>query len=237
MKEIIKSFIDLLYPKPATCYVCGKKGQGVLCPSCTGAVAFIEGRTCLRCGKGLSEHYEGSYCPDCAASQYAFAGAFACFDYAETGKQLLHRLKYEGEKGIAPVLAKWMHERIKQEQLQVQAVVPVPMHESKLAARGYNQSQLIAETLGRLMRVPVADCLLRNRETKEQFGLDKLQRILNIDGAFSIKFGYNVDKYQCVLLVDDIYTTGSTANECSRALLKAGAKKVYVIAAASGSNT
>lgn len=237
MKDFIKKIMELLYPRPVLCYACGKKGQENLCEACIGSIAFIEGKACIRCGKGLNEHYEDNYCPDCAVSEYAFVRAFSCFDYTGTGKHLLHRLKYEGETGIAPVLAKWMYARLRPETLRFDAVIPVPMHESKLMMRGYNQAYLIAEAMSRLMHVPLSDCLLRSRETKEQFDLDKAQRILNIGGAFSVKFGYNIDKYNCVLLVDDIYTTGSTANECSKVLIKAGVKKVYVITAATGSNT
>ena len=91
--------------------------------------------------------------------------------------------------------------------------------------------------MGERLHKPVMGCLERMVETKEQYNLDRNQRFLNIRGAFSVKLSYNIGKYKNILLVDDIYTTGSTVNECSKLLKDAGAAKVYVITAATGSNT
>ena len=138
---------------------------------------------------------------------------------------------------LANVIAGLMAERLENERLVIDAIVPVPIHKKKLEARGFNQSQIIALELGERLCKTVMGCLERMVETKEQYNLDRNQRFLNIRGAFSVKLSYNIGKYKNILLVDDIYTTGSTVNECSKLLKDAGAAKVYVITAATGSNT
>ncbi len=130
-----------------------------------------------------------------------------------------------------------MEEALSNENLEINALVPVPVHLSRLKSRGFNQSYIIALELGERLGRPVLDCLKRTRETKEQYNLDRAQRYLNINGAFSAKSLYNISKCKNILLVDDIYTTGSTVNECSKVLKTAGAENVYVITAATGSNT
>ncbi|HPL54019.1 MAG TPA: phosphoribosyltransferase family protein, partial [Bacillota bacterium] len=134
-------------------------------------------------------------------------------------------------------IAGLMKKALRNEDLEISCIVPVPIHRNRLKIRGFNQSYNIAQELGERLRKPVLDCLERTKETKEQYNLDKMQRYLNINDAFSVKSLYNISKYENILLVDDIYTTGSTVNECSKVLKKAGAKYVYVITAATGSNT
>ncbi len=198
---------------------------------------YLQGVTCLHCGKQLNEQYNDSTCPDCKTGIFHYNRAYSCFAYTGMGKELIYKLKYEGKIQLSGVIAGLMEERLRNERLAIDAIVPVPIHENKLKTRGYNQSYIIARELGERLRKPVTDCLERTRETKEQYNLDRAQRYLNIVDAFSVRLMYNIDKYKNILLVDDIYTTGSTVNECSKVLKKAGAMDIYVITAATGSNT
>jgi competence protein ComFC len=234
---MIKYLFDLLYPARYECNICGRAGAGAACGICMASLDYLQGATCLHCGKQLNECYHGSICPDCRGRVFYYERAYSCFEYNGMGKKLIYKLKYEGKVQLAKVIAGLMIERLQNERLAIDAVVPVPMHESKLEARGFNQSLIIAQELGERMDKPVADCLKRAKETKEQYNLDRNQRYSNINGAFSVKLSYNIGKYMDILLVDDIYTTGSTVNECSKVLKEAGAEKVYVITAATGSNT
>jgi competence protein ComFC len=234
---MIKHFFDLLYPPKPKCSICGRAGAEPVCNVCLASLDYLPGITCLHCGKQLNEQYGDCICPDCKTGEFYYERAFSCFEYSGMGKKLIHKLKYEGKIQLTPVIAGLMAERLENERLAIDAIVPVPIHEKKLMARGFNQSYIIARELGERLRKPVADCLERKSETKEQYNLSRNQRVLNISGAFSVKLSYNIGKYMNILLVDDIYTTGSTVNECSKVLKRAGADKVFVITAATGSNT
>jgi competence protein ComFC len=198
---------------------------------------YLQGITCIHCGKQLNEQYPYSACPDCKAGVFYYKRAYSCFEYKGMGKVLMHKFKYEGKVQLSKVIAGIMEERLQNEDLKTDAIVPVPIHEKKLEARGFNQSYVIARELGERTGLPVIDCLERTKETKAQYNLDRAQRHLNIVDAFSVRIRYNIDKYKSILLLDDIYTTGSTVNECSKVLKRAGAKNIYVITAATGSNT
>jgi len=234
---MIKAFLDLLYPAGQRCCICGRRGAGAACATCLASLDYLQGATCLHCGKQLKEYYTDNICPDCRSGDFYFERAFSCFEYRGMGKELIYKLKYEGKTQLVKVIGALMEERLRNEGLDIDAVVPVPMHKKKLKARGFNQSFLIAAELGERLRKPLADCLLRTRETREQYNLDRSQRYLNMSDAFSVNILYNIDKYKSILLVDDIYTTGSTVNECSKVLRQSGVRTVYVITAATGSNT
>lgn len=237
MKNIKKALLELLYPKSTKCCVCGRDSREAICRNCMANLEYLEGRVCLKCGKGLEDDYIDSRCPDCQKDNKHFEMAFSCFRYKDMGKTIIHKLKYEDCRNISYVLARLMQQKLKDEGIRVQAVVPVPIHRKKLETRGFNQSRLIAERIAELTGITLWDCLERTKETTEQFKLDKLHRNLNVLNAFCINMLYNKIKYDDIVLVDDVYTTGSTVDECSRILKQYGVKSIYVITAATGSNT
>lgn len=237
MRKIMKSFIEFLYPKAEKCCICYRDASAAICSTCLSYLQYIEGRVCLRCGKAIDDEYDENVCPDCLGKEKYFDMAFSCFQYKDMGKTIIHKLKYEGCKEIAHTLAKLMYQKLKDEGIEADAVVPVPIHKNKEVSRGFNQASLIAGQIAEMAGIPLWDCLIRTKETKEQFKLDKTQRILNVHNAFCINMLYNNVKYRRILLIDDVYTTGSTVDECSRLLKQQGIDKVYVITAATGSNT
>ncbi|OGO77298.1 MAG: hypothetical protein A2Y23_02685 [Clostridiales bacterium GWB2_37_7] len=237
MRNIKKSLIQLLYPKCIRCCVCGRAAIEEVCSACLASLEYLEGRVCLKCGKGFDDDYDDHTCPDCKLGDKHFDMAFSCFRYKAMGKTIIHKLKYESCKEVSHTLARLMHQKLKDENIVVDAVVPVPIHSRKEEARGFNQALLIAEKIAAMSDVPLWDCITRTKETQEQFKLDKIHRILNVHNAFCIKMLYNDEEYNSVLLVDDVYTTGSTVDECSRILKQQGIEKIFVITAATGSNT
>ncbi|HHY77611.1 MAG TPA: ComF family protein [Clostridiales bacterium] len=228
--------IKLLYPPKNKCILCGIKDPNLLCHICSASIPFIHERKCLKCGKGLSEGYAENICPDCLKENFSFHSAYSCFYYTGKGKELIHKLKYEGKLQVAGILAEYMAHEIKFENIHADILVPVPIHQKKLEKRGFNQARLICEHLSEILGIPMWDCLIRTRDTREQFGLDKAARKLNVIGAFSVNMLYNVNNKR-ILLIDDVYTTGSTVDECSKVLLASGAEKIYVLTAAAGINT
>jgi competence protein ComFC len=237
MRNIKKSFIELLYPKRIKCCVCGRDAGGAVCNTCLGFLEHLEGRVCLKCGKGIDDDYDDNTCPDCKIRDKHFDMAFSCFRYNDMGKTIIHKLKYEGYKEVSYTLARLMYQKLMDEGIRVDAVVPVPIHKNKEESRGFNQAQLIADDIAAAAHIPIWNCITRTKETAEQYKLDKVNRILNIHDAFCINMLYNDVKFENVLLVDDVYTTGSTVDECSKVLKQHGVQRVFVITAATGSNT
>ena len=108
------------------------------------------------------------------------------------------------------------------------AIIPVPLHKTRSKTRGFNQSELLAKDISDFYKVPVLrDILVRVKKTAPQFGLKKAQRHKNVEGAFAVNAPYRISG-RTILLIDDIMTTGATANECERTLFAAGAKQVMI---------
>lgn len=236
MNKILNSFLQCLYPKKKSCLLCGYRDPSLLCNLCASSIEFIQERKCLKCGKGLSDNYIDNICPDCKEGNFSFHSAYSCFYYSGGGKELIHKLKYEGKKEVAKILAKYMAQVIYEENLKADVIAPVPIHKSKMDIRGFNQSMAIGEYLSIYISIPIWDCLVRVKNTKDQYNLAKYERKTNLIDAFSVNMLYNV-RNKSILLVDDILTTGSTVEECSKELIKAGANKIYVVTAAAGVNT
>lgn len=211
--------------------------MGCICENCIRCMIFINGKTCFKCGKSLDEKYKSSYCPDCKGKEKNYDYAFSCFEYIGIGKQIIHKLKYNNKTELAEVISRFLYNKIKDENLEIDVIIPVPLNEEKLKKRGFNQSKLISQQLGKRLNIPVYPLLTRIRYTHEQFKLNRLEREKNVEDAFSIRMMYNKISHKNILLVDDVYTTGSTVNECSRILKLNGARKIYVITAATGNNT
>lgn len=237
MDGIKRKLIGLLYPKRTKCCVCGREAKESVCSSCLSQLEYIEGRVCLKCGKGIEDEYDANVCPDCEGDNKNFDMAFSCFQYKDMGKTIIHKLKYENCKEVSYTLGRLMYQKIVDEGMNLDAVVPVPIHESKEAIRGFNQAQLIAEEIAAGLGIPLWNCISRTKATTDQFKLDKVNRNLNVHNAFCMDMLYNDVKKENILLVDDVYTTGSTVNECCRILKQQGVRRIFVITAATGSNT
>jgi len=193
---------------------------------------------CGLCGERLSGRYvveDGiPRCSDCRQMEPLFAKAVAYGSYDLGLRELIHLLKYEQVRPAANVLGRMLAEAIEclapAFSMDAPLVVPVPLHREKLRQRGFNQSELIAQAAlkmrpaGRDWRLDAA-VLERVRPTGSQTGLTRPQRIENVRGAFAVRRDVAGRE---VLLVDDVFTTGTTASECARVLRKAGADRVWV---------
>lgn len=165
-----------------------------------------------------------------------YDGVFCVCCYSGIVKEAIRRYKFVNRPSYYRTLAKMLSNKIKKmtETVHFDIIISVPLHPNREAERGYNQSQLLSRQVSREMGLPdCSDLLDRIRNTTNQSLLGRKERLLNIRGAFRVK-SENKIKGQSVLLVDDIFTTGSTVNECSRVLKEAGAEKVFVVVLASG---
>ena len=193
----------------------------------------LTGATCEICGERLPGPRLAETCSVCQEDRPAFSRAAAYGSYDGELRELIHLLKYERIVPAAGVLGGMLARAVGQFEFGPTPVlvIPVPLHRSKRRARGFNQAELIARAALKNLKlsgVEIATGVLeRRRDTASQIGLTRPQRAENIRGAFRVAHLNRVAGRE-VLLVDDVLTTGTTANECARILRKAGAAKVWV---------
>lgn len=220
--------LELLYPR--RCPVCGDVAwpKGALaCPECRRKLSFIEEPTCKRCGREISAP-EMEFCRDCASRKRSLDGAVALLHYDAAARRSIAGFKYGGRPEYADFYAEELARRYGRQLLRwrPQAIVPVPADRRRQRIRGYNQAQVLAERLGAALHLPVLpQALIRRRHTLAQKELGPAARQKNLEQAIEI-YRYPPGLTR-VLLADDIYTTGSTAEACARALKKAGVRQVY----------
>lgn len=227
---------DALFPR--RCPVCGKivmpKGE-LICPGCRPALSYVEQPACMRCGKEIVSELN-EYCPDCARKQRSFERGIALLNYNEAARRSLAAVKYNNKREYLDFYAGEMALRLGPaiRRFGVQALVPVPVHPARLRARGFNQAAELSRRLGRRLGLPTEEQLLiRTKKTLPQKDLGPAERLKNLEQAFAAR--PVPEGLKTVLLVDDIYTTGSTVEACARALKRAGIRQVYFAVAAIGS--
>jgi len=228
---------DLIYPKK--CVICddvlppGDK-EGI-CPKCRHYLKYIEVPVCMRCGKEIISEDE-EYCFDCARSEKSFERGFPLLHYMSPVRESIARMKYEARQEYAEFYGREIARVFGAELKKISGAVliPVPVASARLRKRGYNQAELLAESLGKETGIPIdTKTLIRRIDTLPQKKLGNEDRIKNLLKAFAVKEGVAAPK--TVILVDDIYTTGSTIEACTRVLKEAGAERVYYTAIAIGS--
>ncbi|MBI3854469.1 MAG: ComF family protein [Planctomycetes bacterium] len=211
--------LDLLYPREcAACGVrIGEPERLAFCRGCEGRLEWIAPPGCPRCG---AEASRGS-CGECAGRDFLFAGATALGKYEGRLRDFVLALKFRGSRYLADEFGRRLASRIAR---KYDLVVPVPMSRWKLLFRGYNAAALVGERLARHAGLPFSARALRKiRRTKPQAELEREERLLNPKGAYRASGLRGV-----VLLVDDVLTTGATANACTEALRAAGAAEVHL---------
>lgn len=192
----------------------------------------MNGTTCRKCGRELGYEDEKKICTDCQGRDHHYDRAMACIIYEGKGKELIHRYKFQGEQELAVYFARLMVGRIVEQGDPVNEITYVPLHEEREKQRGYNQSQLLAEAIGQELKIPVQNRLHRKRQTRHQYDLHHGERIANVRDAFEAE--ENLGFLGHILLIDDIYTTGSTVDQCAKALKEKGVKEVTVLTIANG---
>lgn len=235
MKEYVESFLELLYPEKNTCFICNVYDESIndsyICRDCKKKLKKIIPPLCIKCSKPI-DYASECLCPDCTVYEKSFETAKAPFSYEGLVKDSIYSYKYHNKpyfyKFFAACLLSFMKEN---NYTSFDYITSVPLHRSKMRTRGYNQAELLAKCLSRKLSIPYADALKRTVKTTKQSQQSRDERRKNLQGAFALKSPHKNKsiKNSRVLLVDDVYTTGSTADECSKTLLNFGVSKVYVI--------
>jgi competence protein ComFC len=209
--------LDLLFPR--FCVVCSRPGATV-CPRCAISLPRLEGPLCARCGAPTA--WPVARCRECTGRRLAFASARASVEYDAAVRAVVSAWKEHGLRGLAPLAAAIVAEVVPPPSAQLIAFVPPDGDRS--VRRGHHPPERLARELARLWRLPVAPLLRRTRPLRAQRGLSRDARRRNVRGAF---LAHPVRGR--VLLVDDVYTTGSTVGAAASALRRSGASSVEVV--------
>ena len=231
--KLLNKILDLLYPNDIACMFCDEDifdgDKHLTCSSCKQKLPFLQEKVCKRCGTSINSM--ANYCDRCQTLSHVFEKARAVFEYKDQVVKVLRNLKFHNAKYFAKPLAVYLADLYKKE-FDCDIIVPVPMYKDNYKKRGYNQAELLATNLADLVKVEINTTnLIKVIKTKSQVELDYKQRQQNLKNVFNV-----VDKSlfanKNILIVDDLFTTGATVDNCAKALLKAGAAKVCVITVA-----
>ncbi len=223
-------FIDLLFPR--RCPVCDgivmPKGR-LICPDCVRVLSFVTDPVCKKCGKELFSS-DMEYCFDCVKHRRTFEYGRALINYDEHAKTSMSNIKYKNKREYLDFYGDAISLRYEKmiRRMEAGGLVPVPVHPSRKKERGFNQAEVLAQKIGAKLNIPVfPDMLVRNKKTMPQKALNPTERLKNLEEAFMP--GNIVPGVKNVILIDDIYTTGSTVEACTRVLKKSGINKVYIL--------
>lgn len=184
---------------------------------------------CKKCGKPL-DAAETEYCSDCAKKSHVYTRGMAALEYDGLMKASVGRFKYHNRREYADFYAQELFELCRDTVRiwEPDALIPIPLHRSRLRKRGFNQADLVARRLGELLGIPVKSrYLVRTKKTRPQKELSDTQRKANLKNAFQV--AENDVELKKALLIDDIYTTGSTLDAAAAVLMEHGAEKVYFL--------
>lgn len=215
MKKIFESVIELLYP--SACIICDAKSPNYICEKCNQRIKKIEANTFLN--EEDDNNIDRSY-------KYLY--------YIFLYEKIIRKIMIDYKFFSKPYIANFFSRKISSNRYlcdiieSYDCIIPVPMSPYKEKLRGYNQTKLVTNILSRYLKIPQVKPLKRVNNSLTQSSLNKYQRKTNIEGAFYIEENQNIQGKK-VILLDDIYTTGNTIEECSHLLKKAGAKEIFVI--------
>lgn len=232
MVRFLDAFLDFFFP--GRCLVCGKDVINTqrICESCLLNIKYISSPICLKCGIPFNSGTGRDHlCGTCLTTKIYFTKARAVGFYEGVLQEAIHQFKYNKKTFLAKPLASFMVncglDSIDLESYNF--LVPVPLHPKRLRERGFNQALSLAKYIGKKCRIPIDYLSLKRVRWEEpQINLSKKERERNVRGAFSL---YNKDRFKGsnILLIDDVYTSGATVNECAKVLIKARTASVDVL--------
>ena len=240
-KKILKKLSGLIYP--VRCPGCdglllGREKRPGFCVDCLEEVTYVREPYCKKCGKQLKDDRQ-YLCRDCENKRHYFTEARSVYVYRGCLMRAVYRFKYSNRRCYADAFARdavrlcgdWIRA------CGISAVIPVPMYAKKKRKRGYNQAEVLADRLAEGLGIPCDKrAVERTRSTRPQKDLGIIERQINLKNAFKCRGNVVQSLYEqkCVLVIDDIYTTGATVDEIARVLLEAGVARVYVLTLCSG---
>lgn len=230
MRGLLRRFIQLLLP--ARCAGCQRTGPDAICQECAAGLEHVRPHYCRHCGRRRRTGYDSPDCAECHGRDIGIELGRSALVYNETGRGLLADFKFNGNMAAGQELFELAASGLPSSATELyglevspRAVLPVPLHRSRLRERGFNQSELLARLLADHLSLPLdTGLLLRSRDTGTQVGLTEAARRSNVQGAFDVPQGRRGSLSSATyIVVDDLMTTGATLASCARALRRRGA--------------
>lgn len=228
----IDFFKEMLFPAKCGNCECLIDTEG-LCPNCWSKINWISEPKCRICGKPftIEMDLEDSVCLECISKKFCFDKAISIFVYDDFSKKMILKFKHSDATYFSEIFANWMYRVSILEIESSDLIIPVPIHLLKRFKRKYNQSELLAQKINKISGIVYEPRILKKiKQTLAQEGLSGNRRRKNVIGSFGVDEKYkHLLKDKRILLIDDVFTTGSTVNECSKILKKHLAKEVIVL--------
>lgn len=227
LREIFDKVCDIFYPP--LCPFCGGVTKEGICHVCRQSLPYVEEPRCMKCGKPLQKE-EQEYCRDCVRTPRAYEQGRSVWTHTGDVPHAVYRFKFHNKRYYAKLFAGEMAEKYGDwiSRCSIETIIPVPLHPARRRKRGFNQAELLARELGRQTGIEVCTkAVFRIRNTKPQKELGGRERQENLKDAFAVSRQWKSPR--TVLLIDDIYTTGSTIHRIAKLLKKAGVQKVYFL--------
>lgn len=216
--------VDLFFPQ--ACKICERIGGGIVCKECLEKIEYSQGKVCRRCTRALPLF--NGLCKECSLNKWYFKEALFLAPYRGVIKEIVHLYKYGKRHSLHKLLSSLCVSPLKRRGWEgFEYIVPVPLHKERERERGFNQAYLLAKALSKKVNARCLRLLKKIKNTPSQTELDYRYRQENVKGSFKVCTKETLRKK--VLLVDDVFTTGATANECARLLSERGAE-VYFLA-------
>jgi len=231
---ISKKILNLFFP--FQCPICNTiVNKSNICDICWKQLIFIQQPFCSKCHHPFEvESNKSTLCINCITNKIYFKKSTSILIYNKTSGTLISKLKYKDQTNIAKFAAKLMSEHSQDflKENNIDLIVSIPMHKKKLQQRKYNQSALLAKKLAQLNNIEfILDFLIKTKNTKPQTTLKQKDRKTNLQNTFSLNLKYSLKNFRNknILLIDDVFTTGSTLNECAKILVKNEIKNIYCL--------
>jgi len=229
--------LDIIYPRHIKCIFCGEeldnRSLHDTCTSCLHSLPFIT-RACTKCGSALSENNTG-VCANCKSNNFDFDKAKSVFEYRDEVVALVHKYKYSSMKFLAEAMSGFMCDILSTWDIEPDIITSVPLHKNREKDRRYNQSKLLAINIADKFKLPYVDLCEKIVDNPSQTTLDVMDRKNNVKDAYKVLLDRKENiKNKTILVIDDIYTTGSTSSEIARILKNVKADKVYILTFAHG---
>jgi competence protein ComFC len=215
---ILDTILDVFFPRNLKCIFCNKdideNDEYSLCYDCKNKASVIKGNVCKFCGRSI---FNGNICLECEKNRYYFTKGISILEYNNISKKLILDLKYNKKTYIAYYFGKMIYDKLILEDLfDFDIITFVPSSKEKKRKRGYNPSKLIAKYVSKFGNVSYEELLIKENDTVELKNLNRMQRKLTVKDSFTaLETNLNINK---CLIIDDVFTTGSTINECSKML-------------------
>lgn len=228
MNRYLYALQNLIYP--TRCLICNEKldyPEQFTCNQCKECFSFLE-NICEYCGSPIDK---SGTCRVCNSEEFYFTKARSLFTFSNEIQKLIHGLKYDEKTNIGKLFATMIFHYLKKYKpfSNIDILIPVPLHAVKFRSRGFNQSEKITRPLSKIIGIPQrTDIIKRSRFTSTQTQLNKQQRKVNVEGAFTLR-KLPPDNNSSVLIIDDVFTTGSTLNAISKLLQNNGVNQIYVL--------